>query len=84
MGPDTKRSYPDKWRSDVAHAEYRKISLALTVLHEVEKGSFPWIRNYSSKKEELLEDTWSPFKEKIPARQYYNNFRRSSEMDGFL
>ena len=59
-----------------------KFPLALTVLHEVEKGSFPWIRNYSSK-EELLEDTGVRLKE-IPTRQYYNNFRRSSEMDGFL
>ncbi|CAM3617340.1 class A beta-lactamase [Elizabethkingia occulta] len=44
-----------------------KFPLALAALHEVEKGKLSMNQKLFIKKEELLDDTWSPFKEKYPA-----------------
>lgn len=43
-----------------------KFPIALAVLHKIEKGELSMQQKLLIKKEELLEDTWSPFKEKYP------------------
>lgn len=43
-----------------------KFPIALTVLHKVENGEFTMQQQIFIKKDELLENTWSPFKEKYP------------------
>lgn len=43
-----------------------KFPIALTTLHQVEKGRLSLDQKLFIKKEELLENTWSPFKEKHP------------------
>lgn len=43
-----------------------KFPIALAVLHKVEKGELSLQQKVYIKKEELLEDTYSPFKEKYP------------------
>lgn len=43
-----------------------KFPIALTVLHKIEKGEFSLQQKLFIKKEELLENTWSPFKDKYP------------------
>ncbi|MDY3319893.1 RASA family extended-spectrum class A beta-lactamase [Riemerella anatipestifer] len=43
-----------------------KFPIALTTLHKVENGELSMQQQIFIKKEELLENTWSPFKEKYP------------------
>ncbi|WP_411332630.1 class A beta-lactamase [Riemerella anatipestifer] len=43
-----------------------KFPIALTILHKVENGELLMQQQIFIKKEELLENTWSPFKEKYP------------------
>ncbi|MBP2616744.1 class A beta-lactamase [Chryseobacterium jejuense] len=43
-----------------------KFPIALTVLHKIEKGELSLQQKLFIKKEELLEDTWSPFKKEHP------------------
>lgn len=43
-----------------------KFPIALTILHKVEKRELSMQQQIFIKKEELLENTWSPFKEKHP------------------
>ncbi|BAP32532.1 beta-lactamase class A [Chryseobacterium sp. StRB126] len=43
-----------------------KFPIALTVLHKIEKGELSLEQKLFIKKEELLEDTWSPFKKEYP------------------
>lgn len=43
-----------------------KFSIALTILNKVEKGELSMKQKIFIKKEELLEDTWSPFKKENP------------------
>lgn len=43
-----------------------KFPVALTVLHQVEQGKLSLNQQIFIRKEELLDDTWSPFKEKYP------------------
>ncbi|MFZ4929463.1 class A beta-lactamase [Chryseobacterium sp. Mn2064] len=43
-----------------------KFPIALTILHKIEKGELSMQQKLFIKKEELLENTWSPFKEKHP------------------
>ena len=43
-----------------------KFHIALTVLSKVDKGEFSLNQKFFIKKGELLEDTWSPFREKYP------------------
>ncbi|AZA80186.1 serine hydrolase [Chryseobacterium sp. G0186] len=43
-----------------------KFPIALTILHQVEKGELSLHQKIYIKKEELLEDTWSPFKKEYP------------------
>ena len=43
-----------------------KFPIALTILHKVEKGELSLQQKLFIKKEELLEDTWSPFKKEYP------------------
>ncbi len=43
-----------------------KFPIALTVLHKIEKGELSLQQKIFIKKEELLEDTWSPFKKEYP------------------
>lgn len=43
-----------------------KFHIALTILHKVEKGELSLQQKIFIKKEELLENTYSPFKEKYP------------------
>lgn len=43
-----------------------KFPIALTILHKIEKGELTLQQKLFIKKEELLENTWSPFKEKYP------------------
>jgi beta-lactamase class A len=43
-----------------------KFPVALTVLHAIENGKLSLDQKLFIKKEELLEDTWSPFKEEYP------------------
>ena len=43
-----------------------KFPIALTILHKVEKRDLSMQQQIFIKKEELLENTWSPFKEKHP------------------
>lgn len=43
-----------------------KFPIALTTLHQIEKGKLKLDQKLFIKKEELLEDTWSPFRDKHP------------------
>ncbi|MGL6128161.1 serine hydrolase, partial [Chryseobacterium artocarpi] len=43
-----------------------KFHIALAILHKVEKGELSLQQKIFIKKEELLENTYSPFKEKYP------------------
>lgn len=43
-----------------------KFPIALAVLHKVEKGELSLQQKIYIKKEELLEDTWSPFRKEYP------------------
>jgi beta-lactamase class A len=43
-----------------------KFPVALTILHKVENGELSMQQQLFIKQEELLENTWSPFKEKYP------------------
>lgn len=43
-----------------------KIPIALTILNRVEKGELSMKQKIFIRKEELLENTWSPFREKYP------------------
>ncbi|MBV8252395.1 MAG: class A beta-lactamase [Chitinophaga sp.] len=43
-----------------------KFPIALTVLHKVEKGELAMTQKIFIKKEELLDNTWSPFKDEHP------------------
>lgn len=66
MGPDTKEVTRINGDQMLPMLSTVKFPLALTVLHEVEKGKLSMDQKLFIKKEELLEDTWSPFKEKYP------------------
>lgn len=48
-----------------------KFPIALTVLKKVEEGKLQMEQKIFIKKEELLENTWSPFKEKFPEGNIY-------------
>ncbi|MDM1074370.1 class A beta-lactamase [Empedobacter brevis] len=48
-----------------------KFPIAITVLKKVEKGELQMQQKIFIKREELLENTWSPFKEKFPEGNIY-------------
>lgn len=48
-----------------------KFHIALTVLHQVDKGNLKLEQQFFIKKEDLLPDTWSPMREEFPDGNIY-------------
>ncbi|QXU50855.1 class A beta-lactamase [Chryseobacterium sp. D764] len=66
IGPDQKETIQINGNTLYPMLSTVKFPIALTVLKKVEKGELSLQQKLFIKKEELLEDTWSPFKKEHP------------------